>query len=236
MARTHQRIRGQDRVPFPHPPSSYRITIHFKRRSRTDIRHRHPRRQGHPRADSNPPRRPRRYPDQRVRPRGSTILARSPPPRHRGEEDPFNVDGPDYEWPGLDDVDRDIMGITRATAWEFRRRDVEDRAVQRRSRAHENPWPYTSPFTGANPSTLPTPCPYPSAWSATPTGRYGTPPQGEGYLPFGPELLKSRALWNTPFACIIWQKLRGAPERPCEFPRGYAARYDLPGPLPTRLL
>ncbi len=47
----------------------------------------------------------------------------------RGEEDPFNVDGPDFEWPELDEVDRDILGAARVTAWEFRRRDVEDRVV-----------------------------------------------------------------------------------------------------------
>ncbi len=45
------------------------------------------------------------------------------------KRDPFNVDGPDFEWPKLSDVDREVMGIARATAWEFRRRDIEDRAV-----------------------------------------------------------------------------------------------------------
>ncbi len=44
----------------------------------------------------------------------------------RGEEDPFNIDRPDFEWPELSQVDREIMGIARATAWEFRRRDVKD--------------------------------------------------------------------------------------------------------------
>ncbi len=48
---------------------------------------------------------------------------------HRGEEVPFNVDGPDFEWPELAPVDREIMGQARATAWEFRRRDVEDRTT-----------------------------------------------------------------------------------------------------------
>ncbi len=38
----------------------------------------------------------------------------------RGEEDPFNVDGPNFEWPELSTIDREIMGIARATAWEFR--------------------------------------------------------------------------------------------------------------------
>ncbi len=38
----------------------------------------------------------------------------------RGEEDPFNVDGPDFEWPELNTIDREIMGAARASAWEFR--------------------------------------------------------------------------------------------------------------------
>ncbi len=48
---------------------------------------------------------------------------------HRGEEDPFNVDGPDFKWPELAPVDREILGQARVTAWEFRRRDVEDRTT-----------------------------------------------------------------------------------------------------------
>ncbi len=47
----------------------------------------------------------------------------------QGEEDPFNVDGPDFEWPELAPVDREIMGPARVTAWEFRQRDVKDRTV-----------------------------------------------------------------------------------------------------------
>ncbi len=38
----------------------------------------------------------------------------------QGEEDSFNVDGPDFEWPELSPVDREIMGTARAMAWEFR--------------------------------------------------------------------------------------------------------------------
>ncbi len=48
---------------------------------------------------------------------------------HRGEEDPFNVDGPDFEWPKLAPIDREIMGAARATAREFRRHDIEDHAT-----------------------------------------------------------------------------------------------------------
>ncbi len=38
----------------------------------------------------------------------------------QGEEDVFNVDGPDFEWPELSTVDREIMGVARSTAWEWR--------------------------------------------------------------------------------------------------------------------
>ncbi len=37
-------------------------------------------------------------------------------PETRREEDPFNVNGPDFEWPELSEVDREIMGAARVTA------------------------------------------------------------------------------------------------------------------------
>ncbi len=48
---------------------------------------------------------------------------------HRGEEDPFNADGPDFEWPELAPVDCEILGFTRAHAWDAQRRDVEERTT-----------------------------------------------------------------------------------------------------------
>ncbi len=47
----------------------------------------------------------------------------------QGEEDVFNVDGPDFEWPELSAVDREIMGVARTVAWEWRRHDVENRST-----------------------------------------------------------------------------------------------------------
>ncbi len=47
----------------------------------------------------------------------------------RREEDVFNVDGPDFEWPELSEVDREIMGVARTVAWEWRRHDVENRST-----------------------------------------------------------------------------------------------------------
>ncbi len=49
----------------------------------------------------------------------------------RGEEDVFNVDGPDFKWPELSPIDREIMGAARAMAWEWRRHDVENRTTDR---------------------------------------------------------------------------------------------------------
>ncbi len=47
----------------------------------------------------------------------------------RGEEDVFNIDGPDFEWPELSEVDREIMGVARTVAWEWRQHDVENRST-----------------------------------------------------------------------------------------------------------
>ncbi len=41
--------------------------------------------------------------------------------------DPFNWEGPDYEWNALEHIDRDILGPERVEAWELRRADVEAR-------------------------------------------------------------------------------------------------------------
>ncbi|SJL14674.1 uncharacterized protein ARMOST_18139 [Armillaria ostoyae] len=48
------------------------------------------------------------------------------PPPHC-PDDPLNADGLDYEWPELEDVDRDILGPERSLAWDIRRDDVEVR-------------------------------------------------------------------------------------------------------------
>ncbi|SJL00848.1 uncharacterized protein ARMOST_04162 [Armillaria ostoyae] len=48
------------------------------------------------------------------------------PPPHR-PDDPLNPDGLDYEWPELEDVDRQILRPERSLAWDIRRNDVEVR-------------------------------------------------------------------------------------------------------------
>ncbi|SJL11388.1 uncharacterized protein ARMOST_14791 [Armillaria ostoyae] len=54
---------------------------------------------------------------------GDDSILHLPPPRQ--PDDPLNADGLDYEWPSLEDVDRDILGPERSLAWEIRRDDVE---------------------------------------------------------------------------------------------------------------
>ncbi|SJL13333.1 uncharacterized protein ARMOST_16773 [Armillaria ostoyae] len=56
---------------------------------------------------------------------GDDSILHLPPPRR--PDDPLNADGLDYEWPSLEDVDRDILGPERSLAWEIRRDDVEVR-------------------------------------------------------------------------------------------------------------
>ncbi|SJL18608.1 uncharacterized protein ARMOST_22205 [Armillaria ostoyae] len=56
---------------------------------------------------------------------GDESLLHLPPPRR--PDDPLNADGLDYEWPELEDIDRDILGPERSLAWEIRRNDVEVR-------------------------------------------------------------------------------------------------------------
>ncbi len=100
------------------------------------------------------------------------------------------------------------------------------------SQARESRWPSSSLSTEGNRSALLTPHPYPSDLSSTPTGGYGIPPPGEGYSPFDPEPLTSKQPWRMPSPVWYGRKSHGAPELSCEFPRGYAAGYDLPKPLP----
>ncbi|SJL04215.1 uncharacterized protein ARMOST_07576 [Armillaria ostoyae] len=54
----------------------------------------------------------------------------SPTPRplaftYQNATDPLNLDGPNFEWNELTQIDREILGPHRSTAWELRRRDVE---------------------------------------------------------------------------------------------------------------
>ncbi|SJL18916.1 uncharacterized protein ARMOST_22518 [Armillaria ostoyae] len=56
---------------------------------------------------------------------GDDSILHLPPPRR--PDDPLNADGLDYEWPSLEDVDRDILGPERSLTWDIRRDDVEVR-------------------------------------------------------------------------------------------------------------
>ncbi|KAK0414406.1 hypothetical protein EV421DRAFT_1918156 [Armillaria borealis] len=54
---------------------------------------------------------------------GDDSILHLPPPRR--PNDPLNADGLDYEWPRLENVDREILGPERSLAWDIRRDDVE---------------------------------------------------------------------------------------------------------------
>ncbi|SJL18406.1 uncharacterized protein ARMOST_21995 [Armillaria ostoyae] len=56
---------------------------------------------------------------------GDDSILHLPPPRR--PDDPLNADGLDYEWPSLEDVNREILGPERSLAWEIQRNDVEVR-------------------------------------------------------------------------------------------------------------
>ncbi len=56
-----------------------------------------------------------------------------PPVRIRRGSDPLNPHTPDYDWPNLSQVDREIFGPERVRAWELRQRDV-DRRMEGRGR------------------------------------------------------------------------------------------------------
>ncbi|SJL08322.1 uncharacterized protein ARMOST_11685 [Armillaria ostoyae] len=56
---------------------------------------------------------------------GDDSILHLPPPRR--PNDPLNPDGLDYEWPSLEEVDRQILRPERSLAWEIRRTDIETR-------------------------------------------------------------------------------------------------------------
>ncbi len=99
----------------------------------------------------------------------------------------------------------------------------------------ENPWHSTSPSIEGSPSALLTLHPYLNESQPTPRGRSGTRLQEEDYYTFDPEPLTNKAPWSTPSPVSYGRRDHGAPEWPSRFPYGYAARYDLPIPLPDSL-
>ncbi len=46
---------------------------------------------------------------------------------HSSTTNPFNTEGPDYEWNTLEQIDQEILGPEQVEAWELRRADVEAR-------------------------------------------------------------------------------------------------------------
>ncbi len=57
---------------------------------------------------------------------------------HSGETDPFNWEGPDWEWNSLEQIDRVILGPETIEAWELRRADVEARTSWQHSGTRED--------------------------------------------------------------------------------------------------
>ncbi len=124
----------------------------------------------------------------------------------RGQEDPFNVDGPDFEWPELDEVDRNDMGAARVTAWEFRRRDVEDRAVDGIPGPREPMALYLALHRG-EPLDAPDAMPLAERlqrnanreiWSASP---------GRRLLTLRPRTAEEQGALEHALACIVWQEV-----------------------------
>ncbi len=124
------------------------------------------------------------------------------------------------------------MGQARATAWEFRRRDIKDRPLTT-SRAQENPWPSTLPSTGENPSTLLMLHPYQSDSSSMPPVRFGILPQAGDYSRYDPKPLTSKEPWSMPSPVSYGRRDLGTPTPACKFPHGYAPQL-LPDSPPLR--
>ncbi len=60
-------------------------------------------------------------------PPGTRVEQSLPHLDHSQARDPFNWEGPDYEWNELEQIDRDILGPEAVEAWELRRADIEAR-------------------------------------------------------------------------------------------------------------
>ncbi len=123
----------------------------------------------------------------------------------RGEEDPFNVDGPDFEWPGLDDVDRDILGAARVTAWEFRRRDVEDRAVDGIPGPREPMGLYLALNRG-EPLNAPDATSLSERLERNANREVWDPAPGRRLLTLWPRTAEEQGALEHALACIVWQE------------------------------
>ncbi len=71
-------------------------------------------------------------------PAGARIEEPLPRLDHSGSTDPFNWEGPDYEWNSLEEIDERILGPERVEAWELRRADVEARTGRHHPHTRED--------------------------------------------------------------------------------------------------
>ncbi len=205
MVRARRRIRGQDRVPFPTP----RRTLGLLSTSNDD-----------PAQTSDTDTLvDRDIPEQiRIRPDvPDDVTADEPDPNDgrtsreilqledRRDEDPFNVEGPDYEWPELEQVDRDIMGAARATAWEFRRRDVEDRAVDGIPGPRESMALYLALHRG-EPLDAPDAAPISERLELNRNREIWDPTPGRRLLALQPRTAEEQGALEHALACVVWQE------------------------------
>ncbi len=58
---------------------------------------------------------------------GAQLEESVPHLNHSTATDPFNAEGPDYEWNTLVQINREILGPERVEAWELRQTDVKAR-------------------------------------------------------------------------------------------------------------
>ncbi len=123
----------------------------------------------------------------------------------RGEEDPFNVDGPDFEWPELDDVDREIMGAARVTAWEFRRRDVETRGADGIPGPREPVALYLALHRG-EPLDSPNTAPIAERLELNANREIWDPAPGRRLLTLRPRTAEEQGTLEHALACLVWQE------------------------------
>ncbi len=123
----------------------------------------------------------------------------------RGEEDPFNVDGPDFEWPELDEVDRELMGAARVSAWEFRRRDVEDRAVDGIPGPRE-PMALYLALNRGEPLDAPDALPLHERLERNANREVWGTAAGRRLLTLRPRTAEEQGALEHALACIVWQE------------------------------
>ncbi len=120
----------------------------------------------------------------------------------------------------------------RVTAWEFRRQDVEDRAVDGIPGPRE-PMALYLALNRGEPLGSPDAAPLSERLELNTNREIWDPAPGRRLLTLRPRTTDEQVPWSTPSPVLYGRRDHGAPEPPCKFPQGYAAGYDLPGPLPN---